>query len=57
MGVLLTLISLGGCGEPDAVSVASSDLQEIDADNVIFGMVSFITANGIPEGHVQADTA
>lgn len=57
IGVLLTLISLGGCGEPDAVSLASSDLQEIDADNVIFGMVSFITTNGIREGHIQADTA
>ena len=57
IGLLLTLIPLGGCGDPDAVPVASSDLQEIDADNVIFGMVSFITANGIREGHVQADTA
>ena len=55
--MLLSLIPLGGCGNPDAVSLASSDLQEIDADNVIFGMVSFITANGIREGHVQADTA
>tara|TARA_Y100000588_G_scaffold223234_1_gene237208 strand:- start:5658 stop:6218 length:561 start_codon:yes stop_codon:yes gene_type:complete len=57
IGILLTLVPQGGCGNPDSVSLASSDLQEIDADNVIFGMVSFITANGIREGHVEADTA
>ena len=57
LGVLFLLTSLWCCNEPDSAVVASGDLQEINADNVIFGMISFITANGIREGHVQADTA
>ena len=56
-GALLLTVALGGCGEPTNSTVASGDLQEIAADNVIFGMVSFLTANGIREGHVEADTA
>ncbi|HIA74094.1 MAG TPA: LPS export ABC transporter periplasmic protein LptC [Gemmatimonadetes bacterium] len=54
---LVVVMCLGGCGEPATTTVASSDLQEIDADNVIFGMVSYITANGIRKGYIQADTA
>jgi LPS export ABC transporter protein LptC len=37
--------------------VANTDLQAIQADNVMFGMVSFLTAGGVREGRVEADTA
>ena len=53
----MLVVALCACGEPTNTTVASGDLQEIGADNVIFGMVSFLTARGIREGHVEADTA
>ena len=37
--------------------VATTELQEMEADNVIFGMVSFLTSKGVREGRVEADTA
>ncbi|MDX1495445.1 MAG: LPS export ABC transporter periplasmic protein LptC [Longimicrobiales bacterium] len=37
--------------------VADEELQSMEADYVAFGMVSFITANGVREGRVEADTA
>ena len=43
---LVMVMCLGGCGEPATTTVASSDLQEIDADNVIFGMVQGVTGHG-----------
>ena len=37
--------------------VASADVQGIGADIVYYGMVSYLTASGVREGRVQADTA
>ena len=37
--------------------VATAELLEMEADNVIFGMVSFLTSQGVREGRIEADTA
>ncbi len=48
---------LSACAEPTNTPVASSDLQDIKADVVFYGMESYLTAEGIRQGRVQADTA
>ena len=48
---------LAACDDPANTTIAATELTEIDADNVIYGMTSFLTTSGIREGRVQADTA
>ena len=48
---------LSACAESADAPVASADVQGIGADLVQYGMVSFLTASGVREGRVQADTA
>lgn len=55
--LLLVALGMGACEDPAATTVADKELQEIEADNVIFGMTSFMTASGVREGRVMADTA
>lgn len=50
-------LGLGACDDPATTNVAAEELQEIEADNVIFGMTSFLSASGVREGRVEADTA
>jgi len=45
------------CDGPTDTPLASPDVQGIEADLVTTGMVSFLTANGVREGRVEADTA
>lgn len=45
------------CDSTTETPVASADVQGIQADLVHYGMVSFLTANGVREGRVEADTA
>lgn len=45
------------CDDPTNTDIAATELTEIDADNVIYGMTSFMTASGVREGRVKADTA
>jgi len=52
--VLATLVA---CEGPNESPTASQDLQSIQADNVIFGMVSYLTAKGVRQGRIDADTA
>lgn len=54
VGVFLFLVA---CDGPVDTPVASADVQGIEADLVQFGMVSFLTASGVREGRVEADTA
>jgi len=54
---LLLFVGLTACEEPTSGPAASHELLEFGADNVVFGMTSFMTANGIREGRVEADTA
>jgi LPS export ABC transporter protein LptC len=53
----LSLVTLTACEEAMNTAVASTELQEIGADNVVFGMVAFMTSRGIRNGRVEADTA
>jgi LPS export ABC transporter protein LptC len=48
---------LAACDESQDTPVASADVQGIGADLVQYGMVSYLTASGVREGRVQADTA
>ncbi|NND85447.1 MAG: LPS export ABC transporter periplasmic protein LptC [Acidimicrobiia bacterium] len=58
---IATLLAAGGiaaaCSEELNTPVADETLQSMESDYVAFGMVSFITANGVREGRVEADTA
>jgi LPS export ABC transporter protein LptC len=44
------------CADEQEIPVASDFAQGVDAP-VVFGMVSFLSSNGIREGRVEADTA
>lgn len=46
-----------GCTETTEAPIADPALLDLQADNVIYGMSSYMTTNGIREGLVQADTA
>jgi len=48
---------VSACNGPTDTPVASADVQGIVADLVSNDMVSFLTANGVREGRVEADTA
>ena len=56
---VIALCSLAGmaCGEVTEAPIADPALLDLQADNVIFGMSSYLTTNGIREGAVEADTA
>ena len=55
--VALGLLALAACDGPTQTPVADQELLDLQADNVMYGMVSFLTASGVREGRVQADTA
>lgn len=46
-----------GCGDVTEAPIADPTLLDLQADNVIYGMSSYMTTNGVREGLVQADTA
>lgn len=48
---------VGACDDPTNTEIAPTELTEIEADNVIYGMTSFLSASGVREARVQADTA
>jgi LPS export ABC transporter protein LptC len=56
---LIMVVALGtaACDGPTETTVASNDLQGVEADIVVFGMTSFLSAAGVREGRVVADTA
>jgi LPS export ABC transporter protein LptC len=54
---LLMLCAVAACSREISTPVASSEIQSMEADNVIFGMVSFLTTSGVREGRIEADTA
>lgn len=55
--LLIATVGAGACSEELNTPVADETLQSMESDYVAFGMVSFITANGVREGRVEADTA
>ncbi|MFC1662065.1 LPS export ABC transporter periplasmic protein LptC [Gemmatimonadota bacterium] len=56
-GLLLVVLLFGGCGEENPTPVASPELMEMGADQVMTRMETIITTSGVREGRVQADTA
>jgi LPS export ABC transporter protein LptC len=52
----MAAVGLAACQEETIPVVATEFMEGIDAP-VVFGMVSYITTNGVREGRVQADTA
>ena len=46
-----------GCGSALDTPVATEELQSMEADYVAFGMLTYVTANGVREARIQADTA
>jgi LPS export ABC transporter protein LptC len=57
LGAAALMLGVSACTEPTDATVAGGDLEDIAADNVIFGMVMFMSTNGVRQGHVEADTA
>lgn len=57
LGASLLLAAVAGCERSINTPLANSATQLMEADNVIYGMVSFLTSRGIREGRVAADTA
>lgn len=49
--------ALASCGGDTSTPVASSELQSMDADYVAFGMLAYVTAAGVREARIEADTA
>jgi LPS export ABC transporter protein LptC len=55
---LLTVVGvLGACQREASTPVANEEVMSMEADYVQFGMVSYVTTNGVREGRVEADTA
>ncbi|HSG08701.1 MAG TPA: LPS export ABC transporter periplasmic protein LptC [Longimicrobiales bacterium] len=50
-------LGVAACDGPTDTPVAAGEILALQADLVQFGMVSFLTASGIREGRVEADTA
>ena len=57
LAALVLLAGLAACKAPTNGAVASHELLEMGADQIIFGMSMFMTSSGIREGKVEADTA
>lgn len=53
----LVLCGSAACSTEINTPLAGDDIQAMAADYVVFGMVSFITTEGVRSGRVQADTA
>ena len=53
----LALMTATACSGEVNTRVANADLQAMEADYVAYGMVSFVTASGVREGRIKADTA
>ena len=53
---LAVTLLLTACDGSTDTPLASADVQGIGADLVQYGMVSYLTASGVREGRVQADT-
>lgn len=56
MGAMAALL-FSGCDQPVSTPLAGGELQQMQADQVVFEMQSYITTSGVREGSIQADTA
>ena len=53
---LVGIASIAACGQGSDPPIASDFMQGIEGP-VVFGMVSYLTASGVREGRIEADTA
>lgn len=53
----LVVAAASACSSPQETPVADQNLLALEADNVIYGMASYLTTNGVREGRIEADTA
>lgn len=51
------LVAAAACGGDRKVDVASPDLLQLDADQVMVGVEHTMTRDGVRRAHLQADTA
>jgi LPS export ABC transporter protein LptC len=54
--VVVVLGIVAACDGPTETPIAGGDLLGVDADQVVFGMTSYLSASGVREGRVMADT-
>lgn len=47
----------GACQGPTDAPPLGADLEALGADHMLTGMVSFLSASGVREGRIEADTA
>lgn len=57
IGLLALSLTAVACSEEPETPVAASELQELEADQAVFGMRMYITVEGIREALLYADTA
>ncbi len=57
VALLAAAAGLSACDRDISTPLANEALQTLEADYVAYGMLSFITASGVREGRVEADTA
>lgn len=55
--VLLAGLTAFGCDDTGETPVVADEAQEIEADNVVYGMSQVLTEEGVREARVRADTA
>lgn len=54
---LLLLAPLAACQEPAGTVLADESLRELEADQVLYEMSTYVTARGIRQAEIEADTA
>ena len=51
------LLPLGACQAPTETPIAGAELTHIRADQVIYGMTTYLTQDGVRSGQLRADSA
>ena len=54
---IILLAAVTACGDEDVTPILPDELAELDADNVFYGMRQNLTADGVRQARVHADTA
>lgn len=55
--LLVGAIAIAACGEQTEPPTADSDIANMYADQIMFGVEHYITANGVQRGLLRSDTA
>ena len=57
IGMMVGVLTIAACDDFVEETVVDPNLEEMQADNVIFGLINHLTRDGIREATVEADTA